>query len=64
MHTPKSIHMEVIDRILRYFKKTPGKGILMKKNSLMIYVAIPMQIGPETLIKNPQPAIVHLYAGI
>jgi hypothetical protein len=55
--------MEAIDRILRYLKKTPGNGILMKKISLMIYMAIPIQIGPEALIKNPQSAIVHLYAG-
>jgi hypothetical protein len=25
--------MEAIDRILRYLKKTPGKGILIKKNN-------------------------------
>jgi Reverse transcriptase (RNA-dependent DNA polymerase) len=31
MHAPRLIHMETIDRILRYLKKTPGKEILMKK---------------------------------
>jgi hypothetical protein len=33
MYAPRSIHMEAIDRILRYLKKTPGKGILIKKNN-------------------------------
>jgi hypothetical protein len=33
MHAPRSTHMESIDRILRYLKRTPGKGILMRKNN-------------------------------
>jgi hypothetical protein len=33
MHAPKTIHMEAVNKILRYLKKTPGKGILMKNNN-------------------------------
>jgi hypothetical protein len=33
MHVPRSTHMEAIDRILRYLKRTSGKGILMRKNN-------------------------------
>ncbi|KAG6520586.1 hypothetical protein ZIOFF_017645 [Zingiber officinale] len=30
MHAPKNIHMKVVDRILRYLKSCPGKGLLFK----------------------------------
>ncbi|KAG6517609.1 hypothetical protein ZIOFF_021005 [Zingiber officinale] len=30
MHAPKTIHMKVVDRILRYLKSYPGKGLLFK----------------------------------
>ncbi|KAG6519637.1 hypothetical protein ZIOFF_023134 [Zingiber officinale] len=30
MHAPKTIHMKVVDRILRYLKSCPGKGLLFK----------------------------------
>jgi hypothetical protein len=33
MHTPKTSHMEAINRILRYLKRTPGKEIFMKNNN-------------------------------
>jgi hypothetical protein len=33
MHAPKTIHMEAVNKILRYLKKTPGKVILMKNNN-------------------------------
>jgi hypothetical protein len=33
MHSPRSCHLEAIDKILKYLKKTPGKGILMKNNN-------------------------------
>jgi hypothetical protein len=32
MHAPRTTHVNVIDRILRYLKDTPGKRILMKNN--------------------------------
>jgi Reverse transcriptase (RNA-dependent DNA polymerase) len=33
MHAPKTIHMEAVNKILRYLKKTPRKEILMKNNN-------------------------------
>jgi hypothetical protein len=32
MHAPKTCHLKIIDKVLRYLKGTPGKGILMKNN--------------------------------
>jgi Reverse transcriptase (RNA-dependent DNA polymerase) len=32
MHAPKTPHLDAINRILRYLKGTPGKGIWMKNN--------------------------------
>ncbi|PON59888.1 hypothetical protein PanWU01x14_156070 [Parasponia andersonii] len=32
MHSPIECHMEAVQRILRYLKATPGKGLLFKKN--------------------------------
>jgi len=28
MHDPRKLHMDTVERILRYLKSTPGKGIL------------------------------------
>jgi hypothetical protein len=33
MHAPRTPHLEAINRILRYLKGSPGKGILMKRNN-------------------------------
>jgi hypothetical protein len=33
MHSPRSSHLEAINRILRYLKGAPGKGIFMKNNN-------------------------------
>jgi hypothetical protein len=33
MHAPRTTHLNVIDRILRYLKGTPGKKIWMKNNN-------------------------------
>jgi hypothetical protein len=33
MHAPRTTHLNCIDRILRYLKGTPGKGIWMKNNN-------------------------------
>jgi Reverse transcriptase (RNA-dependent DNA polymerase) len=33
MHSPRSCHLKAIDKILKYLKRTPGKGILMKNNN-------------------------------
>jgi hypothetical protein len=32
MHSPRISHLEAIDRVLRYLKETPGKGICFKNN--------------------------------
>ena len=32
MHFPKTIHLNLVNKILRYLKCDPGKGILMRKN--------------------------------
>jgi hypothetical protein len=31
MHDPKTSHMEVVNRILRYLKGSPGRGLLYSK---------------------------------
>jgi hypothetical protein len=33
MHAPRTPHLEAINRILRYLKGTPGKGVWMKNNN-------------------------------
>lgn len=33
MHSPLECHMEVDQRILRYLKATPGKGLMFSKNN-------------------------------
>jgi hypothetical protein len=32
MHDPRTRHMEVVYQILRYLKRTPGKGLWFRKN--------------------------------
>jgi Reverse transcriptase (RNA-dependent DNA polymerase)/gag-polypeptide of LTR copia-type/Integrase core domain/GAG-pre-integrase domain len=32
MHSPRTTHLDVVNRILRYLKGCPGQGILMKRN--------------------------------
>jgi hypothetical protein len=32
MHSPRILHLEVINRVLRYLKRILGKEILMKNN--------------------------------
>ncbi|XP_061369054.1 uncharacterized mitochondrial protein AtMg00810-like [Gastrolobium bilobum] len=32
LHAPTNGHMNLVDRLLRYLKESPGKGIWMKKN--------------------------------
>jgi hypothetical protein len=32
MHSPRILHLEVINRVLRYLKRIPEKEILMKNN--------------------------------
>ena len=32
MHDPRTGHMEVVYRILRYLKGTPGRGLWFRKN--------------------------------
>jgi Reverse transcriptase (RNA-dependent DNA polymerase) len=33
MHSPRTPHLDAVNRILRYLKGTPGKGIWMKRNN-------------------------------
>jgi hypothetical protein len=33
MHSPRTTHLNAIDRILRYLKGTPGMGVWMKNNN-------------------------------
>jgi hypothetical protein len=33
MHVPRSTHLEVVHKILRYLKRTQGKGVLTKYNA-------------------------------
>jgi hypothetical protein len=33
MHVPKTSHMEAINRILKYLKRTPRMGIFLKNNN-------------------------------
>ena len=35
MHSPLEFHMDVILRILRHVKSTPGKGLLFSKNNYL-----------------------------
>jgi hypothetical protein len=60
MHAPKTPHLDTINRILKYLKGSPGKGIWIKKIVLMTCVAIPMQIGQEALIENLPLIFAHL----
>jgi hypothetical protein len=32
MHSPNEVHMDVVHRILRYLKSTPGKGLMFSKH--------------------------------
>jgi hypothetical protein len=60
MHTPRTPHLDAINRIFRYLKGTLRKRICMRKIILMIYVAISMQIGLEILIENRQSDFAYL----
>jgi hypothetical protein len=64
MHSPRIPHLDAINRILRYLKGTLGKGIWMKKITLMLYVVIPIQIGHKALIENQLPAFAYLWTEI
>jgi hypothetical protein len=33
IHSPRTPHLDVVNRILRYLKRSPGKGIWMRKNN-------------------------------
>jgi hypothetical protein len=35
MHDPRVVHQEAVDRILRYLKSCPGRGLLIGKNEHM-----------------------------
>ena len=32
MHDPRTIHLEAVERILRYLKGCPGRGVLLGKH--------------------------------
>jgi hypothetical protein len=38
MYAPRTTHLEVVDIILRYLKKSPGQGISMRKNTTNIII--------------------------
>ena len=33
MHAPRTTHLDVVNKIIRYLKGSPGQGIWMKKNN-------------------------------
>jgi hypothetical protein len=60
MYTPRTTHVNVIDRILRYLKGTPGKGIWIKNNDSNDICGYSDADWPKDLIENQLPIFAHL----
>ena len=39
MHSPKEVHLQAVNRVLQYLKRTPGKGILFKRGAVLVLEA-------------------------
>jgi hypothetical protein len=63
MYSPRTSHLDVIDRVLRYLER-PEKEFVLKIINLTKCVAISIQIGLEALIKGQLSVFAHLYAKI
>jgi hypothetical protein len=64
MHSPRIPHLDAINRILRYLKGTPEKGVWMKNNNSNDICGYSDADWAEALIENQQPVFAHLYAKI
>lgn len=59
MNNPKESHLEVVHRILRYLKMTPGVGLLSRKMTPETSKSTPMLVGQQKLhIENQLQVIV------
>lgn len=65
MNSPNEERMEVVYRILRYLKLTPGKGQFFKRtsNRIMRYSVTQIRLALKVIV-DPLLAIAHLYGGI
>jgi hypothetical protein len=59
MHASCTVHLDAIDRILRYLKGTPGQEIWMKKMILMMWLVFLMLNGAKAVTEN-QPRVFVL----
>ena len=65
MQNPRVDHWNAVMRILRYIKRAPGQGLLMKTKVIHKYLGIVMQIGLVVLwIGDPHPDIVSPLEGM
>ena len=65
MHSPYEEHLEVVHRILRYLKATPGKGLFFKKTDQRRIEVFTDEIRlVQLLIEDPPQDIVLLFGEI
>jgi hypothetical protein len=50
MHDPRSRHIDVVYRILRYLKSSPRKGMIFKSHGHLKVESFVMLIGPAVLM--------------
>jgi hypothetical protein len=60
MHSSRTPELDAINRIFKYLKGTPEKGLWMKNNNSNDICSYLMQIEPKILIKNQQPTFAYL----